>query len=198
MSNQCLYMHRNPNTGEVFYIGIGTRKRPRKFAERNDKWKAYVAVNGKPIVEVIADNLTIEEAARQERILIAVHGLDRLTNKSPGGDGIFGFVLDDNTRKKISASKIGVRKSSETRQRMSVASKGKLKSEFHKAKLSEAKQGKPGNRFDPVLRTFINIDDGRTFHGTQRDFIKLYSLHQSAISSVIRGKTVHHKGWRVL
>lgn len=97
---------------EVFYIGIGvTVRRAYQFGKRhrNSDWHRYVDKCGAPVVVIIAENLTRDDAAKHERLLIAHHGLNRLTNKSPGGDSIIGFIPDETTRRKLSDANKGER-----------------------------------------------------------------------------------------
>jgi hypothetical protein len=74
-----VYTHRNPVTGEIFYIGAGRdyyRKektistRDKDFANRGDKWFEVVHHFGYPLTERLVSNLTKEEAGVIERKLI--------------------------------------------------------------------------------------------------------------------------------
>ena len=68
----CIYQHSNPTTGEIFYIGLGTKDRPYSFnTGRSKEWQEYINVNGKPKVTILHDGLTVEEADRIERELVS-------------------------------------------------------------------------------------------------------------------------------
>ena len=104
----CIYQHSNPITGEVFYIGLGLKDRPYNFTTgRSREWKEYVAINGKPNVKILYNNLTAEEADRIERELVArlgrkginIDGI--LLNKSSGGQkGALGIKQSPETIQK--------------------------------------------------------------------------------------------------
>ena len=100
----CLYYHRNPVTNEIFYIGIGRLKRAWNFRDRNIHWKRYIKKYGLPVVEIIKENLTKDEASILEKNLILNYGRKGyenkgiLTNITLGGEGTCGYKWD-NTRK---------------------------------------------------------------------------------------------------
>jgi hypothetical protein len=61
MENYYLYYHKNPNTKELFYIGIGTNKRAWDFTSgRNPHYKNYIKKHGEPIVDIIKGNITVK------------------------------------------------------------------------------------------------------------------------------------------
>ena len=53
MNNYYVYFHKNPITKEIFYVGIGNKKRAWNFKNRNIHWLRYVGKYGKPIIEII-------------------------------------------------------------------------------------------------------------------------------------------------
>ena len=88
-----IYFHKNPITLEVFYVGIGSNKRAWRFKERNTHWLRYVKKHGFPVVEIIKENLTKEEAGLLEIEYIQQFGRKgydiegKLVNISLGGKG---------------------------------------------------------------------------------------------------------------
>lgn len=93
-----VYLHLNPSTLEVFYVGVGTAKRPYQTLSRNKFWKSYVKKYGNPIVEIYMDGLRKEDAFDREIELIHLFGRrgfeenGQLVNISTGGAGIRGHV----------------------------------------------------------------------------------------------------------
>lgn len=76
-----VYLHLNPTTKKVFYVGIG--KNDRVFdggSKRNKSWKEYVYKNGGFLFEFYKKNLSKKEALLVERELIVSYGLENLTN----------------------------------------------------------------------------------------------------------------------
>lgn len=111
-----IYLHRRNDTGEVFYIGKGTRS-PKKQYERafitrarSKHWQAIVAKVGY-MVELVADFFREEHAFDMERALIAEYGRRRdggtLCNLTLGGDGHAGLSPSAETREKLRAAVSG-------------------------------------------------------------------------------------------
>jgi hypothetical protein len=104
-----VYRHRRNDTNEVFYIGIGKYSRYCSKKDRNQYWTNIVnKVGFTP--EIIANNLTREEAAELEIFLIELYGrkdkgLGLLVNMTNGGDA--GFEMSDETKEKIRQTKLG-------------------------------------------------------------------------------------------
>lgn len=68
-----VYRHINPSTLEPFYIGRGKVERAYFFI-RKDPWRSYVKENGWPTVQILATDLTKEEAVELEEFLIEEYG----------------------------------------------------------------------------------------------------------------------------
>lgn len=78
-----VYQHRNPSTGEIFYVGLGKYNRCNQRAQRNKYWKNYVNKHGL-LVEILAQGLDRAEAAELEKRLI--EELRPKCNFSSGGE----------------------------------------------------------------------------------------------------------------
>ena len=80
MDNYYIYFHKNPKTLEIFYVGLGSHvlyqkyKRAEDLKKRGKHHKYYVEKHGNPIIEIIHDNLTQEEACLLEVRYIAQYG----------------------------------------------------------------------------------------------------------------------------
>jgi len=69
MNNIYLYFHINPVKNEIFYVGLGRKRRAWSKA-RNIFWKNTVNKYGGFIVDIVEENLSIEEACERERFYI--------------------------------------------------------------------------------------------------------------------------------
>lgn len=156
----CTYFHVNPVTKEVFYVGIGAKKRPNERKSRSNYWKNYVALHGFE-VQIIHENQTKEEAISKEIEYIKEFGrkdkgAGSLINLTDGGEGAFGVIcskpkkpISEKTRQKIKANNakywLGKKRSEETGRKISEAKrgrKGKPLSDEHKEKIRQRNSGK--------------------------------------------------------
>lgn len=115
-----VYEHLKPNTGEVFYIGKGSKNRAYETRSRNNHWTNIVNKYGLE-VNIIYNNLTNKEAGQKEIDLIEFYGLDNLCNMTQGGDGC--VSLKQESRNKISNSLKGKIQSQETKDKRSASLK---------------------------------------------------------------------------
>ena len=139
-----LYRHLKPN-GETFYIGIGSENRANSMIGRNKFWKNIYNLYGCE-VEILAINLTWEDACEMEKVLISWFGrrdlgLGTLVNLTDGGEGNVGWVASDETRARMSKSKkgklshnYGKKASKEAKEKMSISATGRKHSEESKEK----------------------------------------------------------------
>lgn len=141
-----VYIHLKPHNREIFYIGIG-KERQRAFRKdkRNEHWHRVYAKYGM-VVDLIAENISLESAKEMEKFLIASYGVENLCNQTLGGEGAFGLKHTLESRKKMSESLTGRVISDEARKKMSITLKGhpnylKCHSEETKRKLSEMRRG---------------------------------------------------------
>lgn len=155
-----LYFHKKP-CGEIFYVGIGNKKRPYIKQSRSKWWHNIVNKYGYN-VEIISENLTHEQAVILEKFYIKDIGrrdlkTGTLINQTDGGDGIInptqeirdkigaahkGMKHSAKTLKQMSDVKLGKIKTKEHRKNLSISLVGKLKSDTHKTNISIAKKGK--------------------------------------------------------
>lgn len=102
-----VYEHVRPDTGEVFYVGKGTKDRVRYITRRGPHHKNIVAKLARsglsPEVRIILETTDESEAFRVERDRIAYWRLRgvKLANLTDGGEGASGLILSDETRAKI-------------------------------------------------------------------------------------------------
>lgn len=86
-----VYRHRRLDTGDIFYIGIGNKKRAYNKKSRPKHWNNIVNKYGYT-VEIIAEDLSKEDACELEIFLISLYGRrdlgkGNLINLTDGGDG---------------------------------------------------------------------------------------------------------------
>lgn len=113
-----VYVHRKADTGEVFYVGKGSRKKKnpseRAFVtkKRSKFWSAIVERHG-VAVEVVAWFEREEDAFEMERGLISHLGRrsdgGTLCNMTLGGEGQVGLQKSEETLKRLSDANSGER-----------------------------------------------------------------------------------------
>ena len=128
-----LYAHRKKTDGSIFYVGIGTEKRPYTNKSRNYYWHNTVNKYGY-YVDILSKELSIEDALELEEFVICELGRKdlgngNLVNLNNGGKG--NLQVSDLTKKKMSKSAIG----------RTAWNKGLPMSEEQKAKLSKIREG---------------------------------------------------------
>jgi hypothetical protein len=124
-----VYQHKKADNGQIFYIGIGNKKRAYNKHGRNSIWNRIVNKHDYT-VEIVSDNCSKEEAIQIEQYLIAYYGrivlnTGCLANITDGGDGVNGYKVSEETRKKISQRNKGRKLSAEHKANMSKAAKGR-------------------------------------------------------------------------
>lgn len=105
----CLYFHINMDKQDVFYVGIGDKKRPHSKKSRSIFWRNITEKHKYNIV-VIEENLTWDDACKKEIYWIKRIGRrdleeGTLVNLTDGGEGNSNFSKE--TRDKISKAKTG-------------------------------------------------------------------------------------------
>lgn len=169
-----VYIHKNSITFEVFYVGQGSLnsrgKMERAFSNRSRSqwWNSYVNKYGKPIVEIIKDGLTKEEADQLEIEMIKSYGRKdinegSLVNLTDGGNGngkrselyskehskrmsgenhpMWGRKHSEEWINNNSLSHMGYKHSEESKKKMSESRKGMKRNEETKKKISIAVSG---------------------------------------------------------
>ena len=147
MEQYYVYTHLNPQTKEIFYVGIGKGNRAwNQWAGRNKFWGNYVNKHGFE-VEIVAENITRKQAGKIEIELIAHLGRRQieeggtLVNRSLGGDGgSGGYTHTEEWKRQHSERQLGKKKkplSQEAKEKLSKALIGR-----------EVTWGKPVLQFD--------------------------------------------------
>ena len=128
-----VYKHIRLDTNKVFYIGMGDEKRP--YSKRRNKHWQNVVNKTNYVVEIVAKDLSLEDACELEIFLIQMYGKENLTNITSGGEGQFN--PDDETRYKIGNGKRGTKISEEHKLKLSEFNKGRKHTKESKQKIKE-------------------------------------------------------------
>lgn len=157
MNNICVYLHKKPD-GEIFYVGIGNKKRPYWKYKRNVFWKNIVDKYPDYIIEIIYENISWEEACIIEKDLIKLYGRKcdggTLCNITLGGDGSYGLIHNDETREllrnksKSNKNCVGFKHTDNTRFNMSQSHIGKKIPLEVRKKMSNSHLGREGRDSD--------------------------------------------------
>lgn len=135
-----VYIHLRLDTGEIFYVGKGSKKRAWSYQHRSQWWKSLVGKTGRS-VHLWKTKLTEEQAYKEEANLIGFLKGEgyRLVNITSGGLGGWTCTRSEEVCKKLSEAAF---KRWETRDRSGLRGArngmyGKTHSPEHRAKLAE-------------------------------------------------------------
>ena len=141
-----------PETRDIFYVGIGNSKeRAYRNEGRNTHWTRVFKKYGK-LVDIIASDISLEEAKEMEKFLIASIGFKNLCNQTLGGEGAFGLKHTEETKRKISEANKGKVISPETIAKIVAKTKGHPNynlshTDEAKAKIAAAFKGKKRSEY---------------------------------------------------
>lgn len=165
-----VYAHYRLSDDKLFYIGKGKNKRAWVKNKRNTYWNNVVNKHGFRVL-ILAQNLTETEAYELEKQTIELFKAMYcpLTNLTEGGMGGKGYVVSEETRKK-----------------MSVARRGKTRPKHVIESMANANS-----------RKFIVVNpNGNVITGFNlTKFCRENNLDVRNIHAVIKGKDKSHKGW---
>jgi predicted GIY-YIG superfamily endonuclease len=212
-----VYLHTFEN-GSV-YIGKGKNNRAYKTSNRNKFYNNTLKKYGKPIIEILFDNITEEESLRLEIEQIKKYKENnyKLLNITDGGEGVSGLKHSEDSkqkmrmntsarnpivREKMSLSRLGkpsgrkgISLSEETKNKISESRKGKNSGENHHM---FGKTGKDAPNYglfkNKQIYTFIHPEYGKEQCTIYHLYIK-YNLSGSKIYLLANSKKGSHKGW---
>lgn len=191
---KCLYRHRRLDNFEIFYIGIGDSKRPYVKSGKSTWWKNIVNKTEYQ-VEIVAENLTWEDACELEILLIKEYGrknldLGNLVNLTDGGDGAQNMIVSNETRLKNSEAA-----------KRTVNRKGKKSSIKERERLSELHRGNKYclgvKRSEETKRNISEAQKGRTLSEEWKNNISK-SLKGRKISEKNKQITIERKSIKVI
>jgi hypothetical protein len=197
------YLRRNDSkTGPRFspyYIGKGFGRRAfvgRKRIAPMPADKAYICF--------IQENLTEEEALALEQYCITLYGrvdLDTgiLRNLTNGGEGMSGFNVSVETRRRISIGNKGKKLSNEHKQKISAQlslwQRGRKLPDHHKKNIARALEESLAVGPHRYVYELTSPEGESYVTASLCSFAKKYNLTASNLRKVIFGEREHHKGW---
>lgn len=138
-----VYEHMRNDAGVVFYVGKGTGRRACSRYGRSDYWNRIVSKAGGFSVRMVADCVDEDFA-----FLVEMERVDQLRrlgfnlcNMTDGGEGSSGWTPSKEWKTHQSQIRIGRGFKEETRKKLSDSHKGKKKTPEHIAKIVESKRG---------------------------------------------------------
>jgi hypothetical protein len=123
MKNKVGYYHKRLDTGEIFYVGIGTPSRPYEDKHRNNHWNHIVEKVDYEVI-LVEENLSWEEACEWEKFEIKRIGrrdlgMGPLVNMTDGGEGTQGVLITEERRVNISLATKEAMSNPEVQKRLS-------------------------------------------------------------------------------
>lgn len=198
-NNKVVYLHKYPDSGIPYYVGIGNPTRPYEFKRRSKFWTRTYDKYGVDI-EIIQEGLTWEQACIVEQTLIKLYGrrdlgTGSLVNLTDGGDGSAG-PISDLRRENISKSKIGVKRaefSEEWKRNLGKAAKGRPQTAEARVKrivtLTNSKVKLPSKKLvQVILDLYVHRGEKTSYHALARRFnmsvkvVKAIVKHKSALN----------------
>lgn len=208
------------NTGNPFYVGYSKnlKQRTRKHKWRMNsgvnlpyynKLKKLLKAGHKWIIKIVENNLSEKNVKEREIFWIAYYKKNgvKLHNLTNGGDGATGFTAEqikkiseknkgkkrsEETRKKMSLSRIGMTFSEEHKKNLSVARKKRITKDETRKKCSLTSKGKINIKkfkvIDPSGKEYIT-DHGLTL------FCEQNNLCNKSLSAIACGKKKNYRGW---
>lgn len=169
-----IYTLTDPTTNEIRYIGCTTQPLWKRLSAHisestsnlrisnthKSNWIRNLLSNGnKPIISLLEETSEDKLKEREKFWILYFKNthLVNLVNGTPGGDGLpLGFKHSEDTKKRMSASKIGTRppwmnfnNADEIRYKIGLTQQGKKLTEDHKIKISKSMIGKTKGRKYP-------------------------------------------------
>lgn len=209
-----VYRHRRLDNNEVFYIGIGKEeKRAYVKVNRNNWW--HKVINKTPYqVEIIAKDLSYDDAKELEMFLISEYGrrdlnLGTLVNLTDGGDGSLGKKDSEETKLKKSISlkgkNLGKIHSIEAKEKMKLKGLGRKHTKETKDKIGKwdvnrvsGRKGKTDSKETKRKRIesgagnkkiVLDLENG-IFYKTIKEAAFVYNFHRVTLAKKIKNNEI--------
>lgn len=190
-SNYYIYFHKNPFSNSIFYVGLGKGNRAydiKKGRGRTQHYINYINKYGKPIIEIVHNNITLDQARCYERFYIKAYGRvgydinGILVNKSEGGE----------------SGSIGSKWSQESIDKRNLKLKGRKFTEEHKQKIAEAKKNHPiyktRKSTKPITQKMLNGEIVKEWNSIKEAATSL-GFGETYIINCCKGKRQEYKGF---
>lgn len=186
-----VYQHKRLDTNDIFYIGIGNKKRPYQIRSRNKHWKNIVKKHGYE-VEILFTDLNWQEACDIEKYLIKYYGrkdlkLGKLVNMTDGGNGSINRIV-----------------SKEERLRISKLFKGKTQNEewiYKRSKSLKLFYKNNINAFDIIkLKNSKKIIDIETniIYNSITEVSKIFKINRTTLNAKLSGQNKNNTSFKYL
>ena len=119
-----VYAHHEADTGRLFYIGKGSRRRAWSSCSRNRHWRAIASKHGFTVT-ILQRGLNEADALALEASLISAQPPGILATYTAGGGGISGYRHTEATKARMSAARAGRPLSEASRARLSATIRGR-------------------------------------------------------------------------
>ena len=180
-----VYLHIKETTGEPFYVGKGTGTRMFSKRSRSDMWKNIVNKYGYDTI-LLEEGLTEEVSFEREKYWInrigrRDLGTGTLVNFTDGGEGKVNCIDSEETKRRKSESRKGLKHSKETIKKMSLSQMGnknglgKKVSEQHKQKIRESNS-----------RMVLDTSTG-VYYDSIKEASEIFGLKQNLLSRYLNG-----------
>ncbi len=207
-----IYLHKTQDSGEVFYVGKGTRykwkgfQRGYELKRRSKFWNSVVCKHG-VVVEIVFETCSEKDAFSVEIDLIKKYGrrdigTGSLVNMTNGGEGMSGHkqrpetiakkiasmrgrVIPDDVRRKISQSLSGDRN----------PLYGKPRSDETKRRQSESGKGIRLGGKSPLAKKVVDVITGYTYAST-RDAANAIGMNMFTLSHKLSGSRTNNTSLR--
>lgn len=220
-NHNIFYVYRHTFANGYIYIGKGKNERAYKTSERNKFYNNILKKYGKPLIEILFNNLAEKESFKVEIEQISIHKTNgfKLLNMTNGGEGVSGFKHSELSKAKMkintSFRNPEVRKKiSESRKGKPSGRKGFIMSEEQKNKISKNRKGKNigsshhmyGKRGEDSIHFGRNRNNNiYTFYHEKYgketcniyDLCKKYNLLNPKIYMVANNQRASHNGWKL-
>ena len=199
--NKVVYVHRNPTNNEVFYVGMGNKRRPYS-KDRSVFWKRYVKKYGEPVIEIVESNLTKQDAWDSEVALIELIGRrdkrkGSLVNLSDGGDGGLNTIINIGV---IDLNTGEIFRTSTEAAKYYGVKQGHLSNHLSGKKLISKVSHLRGINRDGTVRWQSEDDDGfdyKEFEYKKGDWVEMLAYDLDACGSLdLRNSSIHKKDLR--
>ena len=163
------YVYKHTFSNGAVYVGKGSCNRAYKFSGRNDYWQKLRKKYGKPVVDILHNNLSESTAFELEIKLIKQYEKMGfiLCNLVAGGKGTSGLRHSDCSKKKIGDSS------------------------------ANRQMGKLNGNYNDTLYTLQHKEYG-VVTNTIYNFYKTYNLTRSSLYRVINGERKTVSGFKLL
>lgn len=174
MNEYKIYLIRQKETGKIFYVGLTRQPLWKRWSQHKEKKKITDQKFG---IELVQENLSLEQAAILEKLLIAQYNLlSEGWNISPGSINGYSNCHSEEMKAKWRKERKNKPVSKEHAAKNKRARLGMKNSEAHKKALIESRK-----------RPVLCIDTGEVF-GSAREAAKALKVSYSKISLCCNGK----------